>query len=432
MGVYAPHRRYCRGQLSEALPGAVSIFADALFGGDEAKLFKAMEKGQVGMEELVKVIDHMKTLSREDLIAKMLESPERKLNKLKNSWARFLMEINKSGMLDVMSQTLEKLADGIQEMGNWVKENKTEISEWITRIKEVVSVLWEYKEVLLGIYLINKLLMAQRGISLLSWLLTPAALPPAPLAARIKNFLKGALNIVKRAWPVMAAAFIVELIDTLQGDATWLGAMTQSDNPIYKWLSRMLVTAGKLISTTGVIAIGLADLIVFDQDFDIFLSNMKQNFADLGAFLKANFGELVPDVMSVGIERTIKMFSIFFGWLKTNVLASATGLGKLARMDFSGAGEAFGGTVGFTDYVKSQLPQLPPQPQMLPPVQQSLNYRPRANNSATPVVSAPVVNLTVNASGTAEEMAKMASKTVTDMITSTILGSMANYQSGAK
>lgn len=412
----------------------MSIFADALFGGDEAKLFKAMEKGQVGMEELVKVIDHMKTLSREDLIAKMLESPERKLNKLKNSWARFLMEINKSGMLDVMSQTLEKLADSIQEMGNWVKQNKIEIQGWITRIKEVVSVLWEYKEVLLGIYLINKLLMAQRGISLLSWLLTPAALPPAPLAVRIKNFLKGALRMVLRAWPVMAAALIVELIDTLQGDATWLGAMTQSDLGIVKWLSRVFVTAGKMIATLGTAMFATLDLLFFSHDLSLFFDTMKMNGQDFAAFMKANFGELVPDVMSVGIERTVQMFSIFFGWLKTNVLASATGLGKLARMDFSGAGEAFGGTVGFTDYVKSQLPQLPPQPQMLP---QSIPYSAnnlsfmKPNQTGSTVIS-PNVTLNVTASGTADEIAKIASQQFTDMFTSGILGTMANYQSGAK
>ena len=377
------------------------------------------------MEELVKVIDHMKTLSREDLIAKMLESPERKLNKLKNSWARFLMEINKSGMLDVMSQTLEKLADGIQEMGNWVKQNKVEIQGWITRIKEVVSVLWEYKEVLLGIYLINKLLMAQRGISLLSWLLTPAALPPAPLAARIKNFLKGALNIVKRAWPVMAAAFIVELVDTLQGDATWLGAMTQSDNPIYKWLSRLIVTAGKLVSTVGVVGIGLFDLLFGNQNVDLFFDTMKMNFADLGEFLKANFGKV--EWLSALFTR----FGLFFDWLKSSITNSAQAMAKLVRGDFSGARDSVGRLSGWQEYLTANTPkQSPMLPQNVPYSASNLSFM-KPNQTGNTVIS-PNVTLNVTASGTADEIAKIASQQFTDMFTSGILGTMANYQSGAK
>jgi len=427
------------GQLAEAslIPGSTQVFADVLEGtgergsGSVKKLFANMKDGKYELQDIVRVLDSLQSRINQDQLEKMFDRPAAAMADLQNSMTRFWMAVNEEGGLDLQTTILGGLAKTLNDVTEWIKENKEEIQGWITRIKEVVSVLWEYKEVLLGIYLINKLLMAQRGISLLSWLLTPAALPPAPLAARIKNFLKGALNIVKRAWPVMAAALIVELIDTLQGDATWLGAMTQSDLGIVKWLSRVFVTAGKMIATLGTAMFATLDLLFFSHDLSLFFDTMKMNGQDFAAFMKANFGELVPDVMSVGIERTVQMFSIFFGWLKTNVLASATGLGKLARMDFSGAGEAFGGTVGFTDYVKSQLPQLPPQPQMLPPVQQSLNYRPRANNSATPVVSAPVVNLTVNASGTAEEMAKMASKTVTDMITSTILGSMVNYQHGA-
>ena len=100
-----------KGQLSEALPGAVGIFAEALYGKDpdaEAKLFKAMEKGQVKMEELVKVIDHMKTLSREDLIKKMLDSPAKKMEKMRTAWARLLTEINSSFMLDAFTAAFTK------------------------------------------------------------------------------------------------------------------------------------------------------------------------------------------------------------------------------------------------------------------------------------------------------------------------------------
>lgn len=44
-----------KGQLAEAIPGAVSLFAEALTGGDTAKLFEGMQEGKFGVQELVRV-----------------------------------------------------------------------------------------------------------------------------------------------------------------------------------------------------------------------------------------------------------------------------------------------------------------------------------------------------------------------------------------
>ena len=89
-----------------------------------------MEKGQVKLEELVKVIDHMKTLSREDLIAKMLDSPAKKMERMRTAWQRLLTEINSSFMLDVFTAAFDKMADEIKKATEWMKENKEEICFW--------------------------------------------------------------------------------------------------------------------------------------------------------------------------------------------------------------------------------------------------------------------------------------------------------------
>lgn len=45
-----------RGQLSEAIPDAVAVFAEAITGGDAAKLGEMMQNGEVSAKELVKVM----------------------------------------------------------------------------------------------------------------------------------------------------------------------------------------------------------------------------------------------------------------------------------------------------------------------------------------------------------------------------------------
>ena len=132
-----------KGQLAESLPGAVGIFADALFGdgtrgsGDVKKLFKSMEDGKVGLEEISKVIKYMGTLTDKDLIARMLETPEKKLNKLRTRWTLFLEEVNRNGFLDIMVRSLEMIADAIVEVTKLVRPLGNAFREVFNYIKEL-------------------------------------------------------------------------------------------------------------------------------------------------------------------------------------------------------------------------------------------------------------------------------------------------------
>ncbi len=412
----------------------MSIFADALFGGDEAKLFKAMEKGQVGMEELVKVIDHMKTLSREDLIAKMLESPERKLNKLKNSWARFLMEINKSGMLDVMSQTLEKLADSIQEMGDWVKENKEDIDLWVNRTKHLIGALWDLKEVLIALYITNKLFKIG-GIAggLWGWFTRVPVLPPAPLSVRIVNFLKSGMRMALRAWPVIAAAFIYDLIETLQGKSTILSGWIESDNGFVSALAKIPVLWAETIKNMALGGALLVELAFTDDKAatDAKIKLWKEDLMD--TFYKYR---LLPDDWTMWLGNFDSVFQYLGYVLDTfshNLSATSSKLKSLMGSDepVISAREVH----GYDWYQENkkteaakQIAQFRKNPAVMPQQFSTSNPSMLLPRQQTPTTQ--TFSLVINAEGTPDAIKSVATQAFADMMSSSILGVSANYQGG--
>ena len=423
-----------RGQLSEALPNAVGIFAQALYGNDpdgEKKLFKAMERGEVRMEELVKVIDYMKTLSREDLIAKVMDSPARKMTAMRTAWQRLLTEINSSFMIDTFVTVFDKMADELGKLRVWFQENKEDIDLWVNRIKHVIGVLWDLKEVLIALYVTNKLFKLV-GIAggLWGWFTRVPVLPPAPLSVRIVNFLKSGMRMALRAWPVIAAAFIYDLVETLQGKSTILSGWIESDNGFVAALAKIPVLWAETIKNMalgGALLVELTftdDKAATDAKIKLWKEDLMETFykyrllPDDWSMLLLDWIEALPKFL----DGLLNPFRVFFDWIKASATTTLGIISKIGSGDFVGA---FRELSGVTFEKPSGTPlQMPigtapfsaTNPSMLLPRQQA------------PITQ--TINLTITAEGTPEGIKAVATQTFADMMSSSILGVSANYQGG--
>lgn len=434
-----------RGQLSEALPNAVGIFAEALYGKDpdgEAKLFKAMEKGQVKLEELVKVIDHMKTLSREDLIKKMLDSPAKKMEKMRTAWSRLLTEINSSFMLDTFTFVFDTMADGIRDITKWMKENKPEIDDWVFRIKTLGKVLWELVPALAAVWAMKKvfslfgLFQGVTAVSLLRRLITGrfsaaslftllfGRMGGGSLATRfgflLGTALKAGLALAKRTLIGAALLFIVELVDTLNGRDTWLSAFAQSENPFIAWAARIPILLGEAVSNLGIGALLGTDwlnalLFGDEQDMKFVEDAMSMWATDMKATIK-----------KYGLE---PLFTFLQLELKKLMLIGSA-LKRAATLDFDGAKAAM---VEFGAVTIQQAGGMASSKPLQMPVGTSpysaSNPSFMLPNNTQPIMS-PNLSLIVNVQGTPDDVVKMANDSFTTLLQSTLLGTMANHQGG--
>lgn len=107
--------------VAESLPNAVQMFADALTGGDIAKLNAGMLAGQFKGKDLLKVAAHMKTLVDPKLMEQMLKAPEKQVTRMKNSWLEFITALNDSGLWGSIGSGLDSLTKAIKTLTPEVK-----------------------------------------------------------------------------------------------------------------------------------------------------------------------------------------------------------------------------------------------------------------------------------------------------------------------
>lgn len=115
-----------KGQLAEATPGAVQLFAKAITGGDVAKLFDMMEKGQVlAADVMPKVAEAFKEAALQGgALNKMMKSSASAQARFLNAWDGFLKKVFESGvdegiakLFDILSVSLEKLIPLVTGVG---------------------------------------------------------------------------------------------------------------------------------------------------------------------------------------------------------------------------------------------------------------------------------------------------------------------------
>ena len=100
-----------------------------------------MEKGEVRNDEIIKVIDYMKTLTPKELLEAQTNTVARKFERMRNQWIFFLEETNEAGVLDVMIKAFEEATDLLKTSAKWLKENQKEFDAFGRAVKEVYSVV---------------------------------------------------------------------------------------------------------------------------------------------------------------------------------------------------------------------------------------------------------------------------------------------------
>lgn len=124
-----------KGQLAEALPGAVDIFAKSL-DIEPAVLFKMMEDGKLLAEDVLpKVAARMRSMTTEEQRAIAKNSPARKLNELQTAYTRFLDELGKSGAYDALTA----LFDGLKTLIDFIKPATPVLGQFLGVIKVFVK-----------------------------------------------------------------------------------------------------------------------------------------------------------------------------------------------------------------------------------------------------------------------------------------------------
>ena len=224
-----------KGQLAESLPNAVGIFADALYGngaagsGDKAKLFADMDKGKIGLKELTKVIEYMGTLTREDLISQMLNTPAKKLAKLKTQWMLTLEKLNDSGFLDMMITALESVTELLVDLTKWIKDNREEIKYWATEIIKT------FKWLISNLPLVLSYFAALKVSGWIASLMAASAAAGSFTTVLTRMLIR---LIVIPAGIALAALAFIELYDTISGqDTLWTRLAEQKDKGILGYIA---------------------------------------------------------------------------------------------------------------------------------------------------------------------------------------------------
>lgn len=112
-----------KGQLAEhGLPGVIDLFAQAAgFGNDTAKLFKAMEKGKVGIDTIQKALMLMgeeSTRMRDELgrspVEMYQQSSQAAQTRAKNAWGEFSLQVMDSGLDQFVATLFDDIAKGLK------------------------------------------------------------------------------------------------------------------------------------------------------------------------------------------------------------------------------------------------------------------------------------------------------------------------------
>jgi len=106
-----------RQQLAEQLPGAVQLFAEAL-GVSEQQLDKMLERGEVGLNTLLKVAELLEKKFGGDL-SKVTDNLTQNVARLGNAWDAFLQSI---AATEAANWVVKGLRDDLQEMLGIVRE----------------------------------------------------------------------------------------------------------------------------------------------------------------------------------------------------------------------------------------------------------------------------------------------------------------------
>ena len=218
-----------KGQLAEhGLPGVIDLFAQAAgFGNDTAKLFKAMEKGKVGIDTIQKALMLMgeeSTRMRDEFgrspVEMYQQSSQAAQIRAKNAWAEFSLQVMEGGLDQFVAKLFDDIAKGLKFIMPYAKA-------FGKFLKDAYDG-FEYLK-------IGAIVFKDTVVELFKWFM----LLIGPAIAAIAIFGRGFLTA--RDY-VMAARGAVGLLGTA---FTWLGLLIKR-HPIIMALTAILFVSNQL------------------------------------------------------------------------------------------------------------------------------------------------------------------------------------------
>lgn len=166
-----------RGQLAEAIPGAVNMMAEAL-GVSTAALDEMMKKGQLTSADLIKLADVMSSRFG-SAASDMANSAQAQFNRMKSAWDELVNAIGSSGVIDIMSSAFQGLAQAIDQVRPAIEDFRfviKDISQFIEdnarAIKIAVAAVASmviYQTAIGWVTGLSKALQAMNGAALLAF-----------------------------------------------------------------------------------------------------------------------------------------------------------------------------------------------------------------------------------------------------------------------
>ncbi len=159
-----------KGQLAEATPGAVQIFAKAITGGDVSKLFNMMEKGEVKAADVMeRVAEAFKEAAHQGgALEKMMKTSASEQARFVNAWDDFLKTIFESGVDDALALIFSILTKTLKFFSRYIKLVRDGLGAVPSVVWKVVGALAALKAVAIAIpfaKMIASFLMFQKAMN---------------------------------------------------------------------------------------------------------------------------------------------------------------------------------------------------------------------------------------------------------------------------
>lgn len=383
-----------------------------------------MEKGEVRNDEIIKVIDYMKTLTPKELLEAQTNTVARKFERMRNQWIYFLEETNEAGVLDVMIKAFEEVTDLLKTSAKWLKENQKEFDAFGRAVKEVYSVVKILVKGLATVF-VNALEAAGAFFFMIkdffSGDILDGLLKVIPLVGILTTMLYAfpALSaLVAAAGTRMWAAFVVpaavigaillvdDLINALLGRNSLIASAAKEDG-FLGTLAATFLMIGETLSLIG----QLFTSIFVEGDLQlagIYVDEFFKKFADNFPKLSSLFSDLATWVSSL-FTNIAQRFGMMIGVAKA-----------YASLDFKKVNELIG---------KMESASLSPTAQQMNP-QDYMRSLPASSYGSVPTLLSnnPQQNITINAGNQSPEQIAMEIRKQWDSIASmSYAQSMTNY-----
>lgn len=138
-----------RQQLGEAIPNAMQLMSRAT-GMTISKMVKVISDGNLEAGSSLRAFSRQMQIENSGAAEAMSRTWLGTMNRLKNSWTEFLLEVGEAGAFDALKEQLNDLVEALQtdvELKNFAREFGKLMADMVVLLRQTLEFLWEHREV---------------------------------------------------------------------------------------------------------------------------------------------------------------------------------------------------------------------------------------------------------------------------------------------